>query len=188
MSRQLAGKTRTFISHIYPQRPLSTQFDIFFSSRHLRNGVQTCNGLSNTARIVLAVLIRMYRHTTPVTCVLTQTPPVLLEHPLCTGRISPRHYFCNLCPVSLSQTARPPGQSSLPHPTRAAGKRGCERGSVRPRWRSDVVCDAAPASGTRWPQLPGQLRSFHGRCSGAQGDISFLTSTSLADSLDALLS
>ena len=51
----------------YPQRPLPTQFDILFSSRHLRNGNRTCNGLSNTARIVIGVVIGMYRPTAPVT-------------------------------------------------------------------------------------------------------------------------
>jgi hypothetical protein len=103
-----------------PPRPLLTQFDILFSSRNLRNGAKTCNGLSNTAHIMLGVVICTYRPTTLITCVLTQTPSIRLEPPPCMGRTSPRHSCCDIWPLCPSQTVHSPGQSSL-LPTDAAG-------------------------------------------------------------------
>lgn len=139
-SRLLGRLVRSFVKYL--RGPLSTHFHLFFFFHHLRDGFRTCDGLSNTARIVIGVVIGMYPH----------YPVYLFTNPRfpgtpSTGSSTTCAYFSrrrsrhHLRLVRISETAyQPPGQSSL-HPTDSTGKWG----RVWSRWWSNAVWAAAPA-------------------------------------------
>ena len=118
----------------------STQLDLFFFSfsyHDLRNGYETCDGLSDLARALIGLAFCMYQ-SPYLTTLLTTTR---------SSRRLPRRPFQF---VRISQAAQPPGQSGL-HPTISAWKRGRIRKSLR---RFTTVRAAVPASGAQWLQLP----------------------------------
>jgi hypothetical protein len=176
-------------STTYPRPSHSAQLNPPHLFLNLRNGVETCDGLSNLARAMIGLAFCTYHPIDPhhkipprylhLFITPTNTNSNFPNYPN-LGRpphhnpISPRLPRRDLQLVRFSQAAQPPSQSSL-HPTDSAGsrRRGL-RQSLQRSGRSTPVPAAVPTSDAQWPQLPIQLRYLFRLCSGARTFLSLL--------------